>query len=125
MNVPTVFENGYAVTDDTVLETAEMALSARVNKSIVSALDRIGAKACGVSGRTEASSPPGRRTRHWVWWGPSRRWTPAPADPAGQRLPARCLAREPQRGRRRPELQRRRRGSAPWPRLWARISSSS
>ena len=51
MNVPTVFENGYRVTDDTVLETAEMALSARVNKSIVSALDRIGAKACGVSGR--------------------------------------------------------------------------
>ena len=28
-----------------------MALPARVNKSIVSALDRIGAKACGVSGR--------------------------------------------------------------------------
>ena len=47
----THFENGYRVTDQTVLETAEMALSARVNKSIVAALDRIGAKACGISGR--------------------------------------------------------------------------
>ena len=51
MNVETKFENGYRVTDQAALEGAEMALSARVNKSIVGALDRIGAKACGVSGR--------------------------------------------------------------------------
>lgn len=51
LQVETHFENGYRVTDQTVLETAEMALSARVNKSIVAALDRIGAKACGISGR--------------------------------------------------------------------------
>ena len=51
MNVETKFENGYRVTDQATLEGAEMALSARVNKSIVGALDRIGAKACGVSGR--------------------------------------------------------------------------
>ena len=51
MGVETKFENGYRVTDQAVLDGAEMALSARVNKSIVGALDRIGAKACGVSGR--------------------------------------------------------------------------
>ena len=51
LQVETHFENGYRVTDQTVLETAEMALSARVNKSIVAALDRIGAKACDISGR--------------------------------------------------------------------------
>ena len=47
----TRFENGYRVTDGPVLDTAEMALSAKVNKSVVAALDKIGAKACGVSGR--------------------------------------------------------------------------
>lgn len=51
LGVETTFENGYRVTDQTVLDTAEMALSARVNKSIVAVLDRIGAKVCGVSGR--------------------------------------------------------------------------
>ena len=51
MQVETKFENGYRVTDQAALEGAEMALSARVNKSIVAALDRIGARACGVSGR--------------------------------------------------------------------------
>lgn len=51
MNVESRFENGYRVTDQAALDGAEMALSARVNKSIVAALDRIGARACGVSGR--------------------------------------------------------------------------
>ena len=51
LNIDSKFENGYRVTDQNVLDAAEMALSARVNKSIVSALDRIGAKACGISGR--------------------------------------------------------------------------
>lgn len=51
MNVESRFENGYRVTDEAVLDTAEMALSAKVNKSVVAALDRIGARACGVSGR--------------------------------------------------------------------------
>lgn len=51
LGVESKFEDGYRVTDQTVLDTAEMALSARVNKAIVGALDRIGAKACGVSGR--------------------------------------------------------------------------
>ena len=51
MHVETHFENGYRVTDQAVLDGAEMALSARVNKSIVGALSRIGAKACGISGR--------------------------------------------------------------------------
>ena len=51
LGVESHFENGYRVTDENVLAAAEMALSARVNKAIVAALDRIGAKACGVSGR--------------------------------------------------------------------------
>lgn len=51
LGVETRFENGYRVTSPEVLETAELALSARVNKAIVAALDRIGARACGVSGR--------------------------------------------------------------------------
>ena len=51
MQIESHFENGYRVTDGAALEAAEMALSAKVNKSIVSALDRIGARACGVSGR--------------------------------------------------------------------------
>ena len=33
------------------LDAGEMALSARVNKAIVAALDRIGARACGLAGR--------------------------------------------------------------------------
>ena len=51
LNVESHFENGYRVTDEAALDAAEMALSARVNKAIVAALDRIGARACGLSGR--------------------------------------------------------------------------
>jgi acetylglutamate kinase len=51
MGTETQFKDGYRVTDENVLSAAEMALSARVNKAIVGALDRIGAKACGISGR--------------------------------------------------------------------------
>ena len=51
LNIDSKFEDGYRVTDQPVLDAAEMALSARVNKTIVGALDRIGAKACGISGR--------------------------------------------------------------------------
>lgn len=45
------FEDGYRVTDEQVLEAAELALSAKVNKTIVTALSSLGAKACGISGR--------------------------------------------------------------------------
>ncbi len=77
LQVETHFENGYRVTDQTVLETAEMALSARVEQVH-----------CGCSG-------PDRRQGLWhlrpdgglitapaegqgpgAWWGPSPRWTP-------------------------------------------------
>lgn len=51
MGVESRFEEGYRVTDENTLEVAEFALSAKVNKSIVSGLERLGAKACGVSGR--------------------------------------------------------------------------
>ena len=47
----TKFENGYRVTDQAALDGAEMALSGKVNKAVVAALDKIGARACGVSGR--------------------------------------------------------------------------
>lgn len=51
LQIESRFENGYRVTDERVLEAAELALSAKVNKSIVSTLSALGAKACGVSGR--------------------------------------------------------------------------
>lgn len=51
LQVPTRFENGYRVTDETVLGAAELALSAQVNKSIVSALAGLEVSAVGVSGK--------------------------------------------------------------------------
>jgi len=51
LNVPTRFENGYRVTDEAALTVAEMALSAQVNKSIVSALAALEVSAVGVSGK--------------------------------------------------------------------------
>lgn len=54
LQVPSHFEDGYRVTDEATLEVAELALSAKVNKSVVSALHALGAKACGLSGRDGA-----------------------------------------------------------------------
>ncbi|MCI8869766.1 MAG: acetylglutamate kinase [Lawsonibacter sp.] len=51
LNVPTRFENGYRVTDEAALECAEMALSAQVNKAVVSALGQLEVSAAGLSGR--------------------------------------------------------------------------
>ena len=51
LQVPTRFEKGYRVTDPAALEVAEMALSAQVNKSIVSALARLEIRAVGLSGK--------------------------------------------------------------------------
>ncbi|MEG0441049.1 MAG: acetylglutamate kinase [Oscillospiraceae bacterium] len=51
LNVPTRFENGYRVTDHAALEVAELALSAQVNKQIVSALSSFKVKAVGISGK--------------------------------------------------------------------------
>ena len=51
LQVPTHFENGYRVTDEAALSVAEMALSAQVNKSIVSALAEMDVSAVGVSGK--------------------------------------------------------------------------
>ena len=51
MGVETRFENGYRVTDETALGCAEMALSAQVNKSIVSALKHLEVNAVGISGK--------------------------------------------------------------------------
>ena len=51
LQVPTRFEKGYRVTDEAALEVAEMALSAQVNKSIVSALNGLEVPAVGISGK--------------------------------------------------------------------------
>ena len=51
LQVPTRFENGYRYTDQAVLETAEMALSAQVNKAIVSRLSQLEVSAVGLSGK--------------------------------------------------------------------------
>lgn len=51
LQVPTRFENGYRVTDEAALGVAELALSAQVNKSIVSALAGMDVSAVGISGK--------------------------------------------------------------------------
>ena len=51
LNVPTRFENGYRVTDEAALAVTELALSAQVNKAIVSDLARLEVKAVGLSGK--------------------------------------------------------------------------
>ena len=51
LQVPTRFKNGYRYTDQAVLETAEMALSAQVNKAIVSRLSQLEVSAVGLSGK--------------------------------------------------------------------------
>ncbi len=50
-NVATQFVDGYRYTDEKTMETAEMALSAQVNKGIVSALAVHSVSAVGVSGK--------------------------------------------------------------------------
>lgn len=44
------FKNGLRVTDEPTMEIAEMVLN-RVNKSLVSLIEELGVKACGVSGK--------------------------------------------------------------------------
>jgi len=51
LNVPTRFENGYRVTDGAALDCAEMALSAQVNKAIVTDLARLEVRGVGISGK--------------------------------------------------------------------------
>lgn len=51
LQVPTHFVDGYRYTDQAVLDTAELALSAQVNKAIVSALSRLDVPAVGISGK--------------------------------------------------------------------------
>ena len=51
LKVPTHFENGYRVTDEAVLNAAELALSAQVNKAIVADLARLEVNAVGISGK--------------------------------------------------------------------------
>ena len=51
MNVETHFEDGYRVTDETALGVTELALSAQVNKAIVTALAQLEVSAVGISGK--------------------------------------------------------------------------
>ena len=51
LQVPTHFVNGYRYTDQATLETAEMALSAQVNKAIVADLAGLEVSAVGISGK--------------------------------------------------------------------------
>ena len=51
LQLPTRFEKGYRVTDGAALSAAEMALSAQVNKAIVSALNGLDVAAVGISGK--------------------------------------------------------------------------
>ncbi|MCB2222776.1 MAG: acetylglutamate kinase [Actinobacteria bacterium] len=50
MGVPTAFHDGHRVTDADTAEIAEMVLSGRVNKWVVSHLQRAGCRAVGLSG---------------------------------------------------------------------------
>lgn len=51
MGVEARFEHGYRVTDEAALDCAEMALSAQVNKAVVTALAALGTAAVGISGK--------------------------------------------------------------------------
>ena len=51
LQVPTRFVDGYRVTDEAVLEAAELALSAQVNKAIVQRLAGLEVSAVGISGK--------------------------------------------------------------------------
>jgi acetylglutamate kinase len=51
LDIPTRFENGYRVTDEQALNCAELALSAQVNKAIVTRLAALEVSAVGVSGK--------------------------------------------------------------------------
>ena len=110
LNVESQFADGYRVTDEVTLQAAEMALSARVNKSIVAALDRIGAKACGLSGRDGGLITARQKDKALGLVG-----TITKVDPQvlrtlldGGYLPV-GLPHRPERGGGRPQLQRRRR----------------
>ncbi|OYD08074.1 acetylglutamate kinase [Paludifilum halophilum] len=50
LGIQTTFKNGLRVTDDQGLQLVEMVLAGRMNKAIVSRLERSGAEAVGVSG---------------------------------------------------------------------------
>ncbi len=54
LSIPSRFEQGLRVTDDAAMQAVEMALSAQVNKELVTAMTAAGAMACGISGRDGA-----------------------------------------------------------------------
>lgn len=54
LSIESHFEQGLRVTDEPAMQAVEMALSAQVNKELVSALTAHGVPACGISGRDGA-----------------------------------------------------------------------
>ena len=53
------FKAGFRVTDDETMDVVEMVLN-RINKSLVSLMEKVGVKACGVSGRCRGKCRTGR-----------------------------------------------------------------
>lgn len=51
LKIPTVFRQGYRVTDDATMDVVEMVLVGKVNKQIVNLLNMHGGKAVGLSGK--------------------------------------------------------------------------
>ncbi len=51
LNIKSSFVDGLRVTDETTVEVVEMVLSGRINKQIVTAINRAGGRAVGLSGK--------------------------------------------------------------------------
>ncbi|WP_460139243.1 acetylglutamate kinase [Salidesulfovibrio brasiliensis] len=51
LKIPTVFRQGYRVTDDATMDVVEMVLVGKVNKQIVNLINMHGGKAVGLSGK--------------------------------------------------------------------------
>ena len=51
LNIESQFKEGMRVTDSNVMEIVEMTLSGKINKEIVSLINKAGGKAVGISGR--------------------------------------------------------------------------
>ena len=69
VGLETNFVNGLRVTDKDTMEVAEMVLN-KVNKGLVSMMEKVGVKAVGISGKDGVSSESGEKAfrwkRHWI-----------------------------------------------------------
>ncbi len=51
LNIKSEFQGGLRVTDEATVEVVEMVLAGSINKQIVCEINRLGGKACGISGK--------------------------------------------------------------------------